>query len=114
MIGQADVADHSLFLGLQRGFIQAGAVAGLGAEGGVVELVQVDVLSAQVPEGGVQVLPEILCVLGGGLGSNIDLAADALEGLAQLHLAVGVGAGGVEEADAGLVGLAGQMHRVFL
>ncbi len=79
-----------------------------------MELIQVDVIGAQVPEGGVQVLPEILCVLGGGLGSNIDLAADALEGLAQLHLAVGVGAGGVEEADAGLVGLAGQMHRVFL
>ena len=73
MVGDTDVSDHPLFPGLQRCFVQAGAVTGLGAEGWVVELVDVHIVGAQIVQGGVQVLPELLRVLGGGLGGDITL-----------------------------------------
>ena len=114
VVGDADVSDHPLSLGLQCGFVQAGAVTGLGAEGRVVELVDVHIVGAQIVQGGMQVLPELLRVLGGGLGGDVDLGADAVKGFAQLHLAVGVGAGGIKEADARLVSLAGQKDRILL
>ena len=79
-----------------------------------MELVDVHIVGAQIVQGGVQVLPELLRVLGGGLGGDVDLGANAVKGFAQLHLAVGVSAGGIKEADARLVSLAGQKDRVFL
>ena len=114
MVGDADVPHHAICLGLQHGLVQAGAVAGLGAEGRIVELIQINVIRPQVVQGGVQILPEFLRVLGGGLGGDVDLASDAVEGLSQLHLAVGVSPGGVEEADARPISLPGQMHRILL
>ena len=114
MVGDADVPHHTLRFCFQYGLVQAGAVAGLGAEGRIVELVQIDVVRPQIVQRGVQVLPELLRVLGGGLGSDVDLRADAVEGLPQLHLAVGIGPGSVEEADASPIRLPGQMHRIFL
>ena len=91
MVGDTDVADHPFFLGLQRRLVQAGAVAGLGAERRVVELVQVHIVRPQVGQGGVQVFPEVFRILCRRLGGNVHLAADAVERLAQLDLAVGVG-----------------------
>ena len=79
-----------------------------------MELVKVDVVGAQVGKRSVQVFPEVLSVLRRRLGGDVHLRADAVKGFAQLHLAVGVGAGGVEKADACLVGLAGQIDGVLL
>ena len=56
VIGDGDMADLALGLGLQGGIIQAILAAGLGAEGGVMELVNVNVVGAQVPQAGFQVL----------------------------------------------------------
>ena len=114
MVGEADVPHHALCLGLQHGLVQPGAVTGLGAEGRIVELVQIDVVRPQVVQRGVQVLPELLRVLRRRLGGDVDLRADAVEGLPQLHLAVGIGPGGVEEADARPVSFPGQMHCILL
>ena len=114
VVGDADVPDQTLGLRFQRGIVQAGGVSGPGAEGRVVELVDVNVVGAQVFQGGMQILPEILCGFRRRLGGDVDIAADAVERLAQLDLAVGVGAGGIKEADARLVSLAGQMDGVLL
>lgn len=56
VIGDGDMANLALGLGLQGGIIQAILAAGLGAEGGVMELVNVNVVGAQVPQAGFQVL----------------------------------------------------------
>ncbi len=56
VIGDGDMPDLALGLGLQGGIIQAILAAGLGAEGGVMELVNVNVVGAQVPQAGFQVL----------------------------------------------------------
>ena len=61
-----------------------------------------------------QILPEVLCVLRCRFGGDIHFRADAVKGFAQLHLAVGVGAGGIKKADACLVSLAGQIDGIFL
>ena len=114
MVRDADVPDHALGFGLLHGLVQAAAVTGLRAEGRVVELIQVDVIGAQVGQGGVQVLPEVLCILRRRLGGDVHLRADAVKGLAQLDLAVGVGAGSIKKADARPVGLAGQIDRILL
>lgn len=114
VVGDADVPDQALGLRFQCGIVQAGGVSWPGAEGRVVELVDVNVVGAQVFQGGMQVLPESLCGFRRRLGGNVDIAADAVERLAQLDLAVGVGAGGIKEADARLVSLAGQMDGVLL
>ena len=79
-----------------------------------MELVQIDVVRPQIVQGGVQVLPELLRVLRRRLGGKVHLAPDAVEGLSQLHLAVCIGPGGVEEADAHPISFPGQMHRIFL
>ena len=114
MVRDADVPDHALGFGLLHGLVQAAAVTGLRAEGRVVELIQVDVIGAQIGQGSVQVLPEVLCILRRRLGGDVHLRADAVKGLAQLDLAVGVGAGGIKKADACLVSLAGQIDGIFL
>ena len=61
-----------------------------------------------------QILPKVLCVLRCRFGGDIHFRADAVKGFAQLHLAVGVGAGGIKEADTRLVSLAGQKDCVLL
>ena len=114
MVRDADVPDHALGFGLLHGLVQAAAVTGLRAEGRVVELIQVDVIGAQVGQGSVQVLPEVLCILRRRLGGDVHLRADAVKRLAQLDLAVGVGAGSIKKADARPVGLAGQIDRILL
>ena len=108
MVGDADKADFPLLFGLLHGLVQAGAVPGLGAEGRVVELVDVHIVGPQQPQAGLQVLPEALHRGGRRLGGDEDLVPHIVEGQAHLLLAVGVGAGGVEKGDAPLVGLAQQ------
>ena len=113
VVGDADVADLPLGLGLLHGLIQAGAVPGLGAEGGVVELVEVDVVGFQKAQAGLQVLPEALCGGGGGLSGDEDFLPHVGEGEAHFLLAVAIGAGGVEEIHSRVVGLAQELSGVL-
>ena len=112
VVGDADVADLALGFGLEHGFVQTGAVAGLGAEGRVVELIDVDV--AQVGQADLQIGPELLCCCGGGFGGDKDLLTHLPEGQTHLVLGVGVAPGGVEEPDAAVIGLAQQHDRVII
>ena len=114
MVGDADVADLALCLGLQSRLVQACAVTGLGAEGGVVELVDVDVVGLQHLQTVVQMLPEGLRIFGAGLGSDVDVVPHVVEGQADLLLTVGVHIGGVEEGKARLIGPAQEPSGVFL
>ena len=70
--------------------------AGAGDKGGVVELIDVDIVCIQVSQAGLQVLPQLPARLGVGLGGDYHLVPYACEGIAQLLLAVGVGPGGVK------------------
>ena len=112
VVGQADVPNFSGLFGLQHTFIQTRTVPGLGAEGRVVELVEVDV--SQVGEAGLQILPEHLHTLGFALGGNIDLLPHGAEGSRELCLAVRVHPGRVKKADSTLIGLSQQCHRRLL
>ena len=96
VVGDADVADLALGLGLQSGIVEAVLPAGAGDKGGIVELIDVDIVCIQVSQAGLQVLPQLPARLGVGLGGNYHLVPYAREGIAQLLLAVGVGPGGVK------------------
>ena len=50
VVSDADMPDHALGFGLLHSLIEAGAVAWLRAECGIVELVQVNVIGAQIGE----------------------------------------------------------------
>ena len=105
VVGDADVAHFALLLRLQHGFVEAGAVAGLGAEGGVVELVEVDVVGAQQAQACLEVAPKGVGRGGTGFGADDDAVAAVGEGGAELLLAVGVEPGGVEVVHAVVEGL---------
>ena len=113
VVGDADVADLALGLGLQHGLVEPCAVAGPGAEVRVVELIEVHVLRPQEAQGGLQVLPERLDGEPGGLGGDEELVPHPGKGRAQLLLAVGVGPGGVKEPDAALAGPAEEPDRLL-
>ena len=82
------MANLALRLCFQRGFVNAIAVTGFGAEGGIVELENIDVVCLQALEGLVQICPEILRVLGGRLGGNLHLIPDLGKHSAKLYFAV--------------------------
>ena len=71
-----------------------------------MELVHVDVVSLEQAQAGLQILPEALHSGGRGLGGDDDVPPHAGKGQAHFLLAVGVGTGGVEIGDAGVVGFA--------
>ena len=96
MVGDADVANLALGLGLQGGVVQAVLPAGLGAEGGVVELIDVDIVGVQKAQAGLQMLPHTLGGLSAGLGGNHYFFPHTGEGVSHLLLTVGVGPGGVK------------------
>ena len=112
VVGDADMAHFALFAGLEHGLVEAGAVAGLGTEGGVVELVEVDIVGAEEAEAGVEVAPEAVGGGGAGLGADDDAVAAVGEGGAELLLAVGVEAGGVEIVHAVVEGFMEQVDGV--
>ena len=114
VVGDADVADFPLGLGFQGGVVKTVLPAGPGDEGGVVELIEVDKIGAQLPQAGFQVLPQLSAGLGVGLGGDDHLVPDAGEGEAHLLLAVGVGPGGVEVVDPAVHRFAQQAGRFLL
>ncbi len=109
VIGNADVADHALGLGFHHGFIQAGVISRLGAEGGIVELVNVNIVGLQGFQAGVEILPEILCLQGGGFGGDHNIFPHVVEGITDFGFAVRIGTGSIKVIDAMVVGFAEQL-----
>ena len=113
VVRDAYVVHLALPLGLEHGLVEAAAVVGLGAEVGVVELVDIHVVGLQQPQGGVQVVPEAAHGGVAAFGADHHLVAPPLEGDAQLLLAVGVEARGVEIVHAAVEGAADEAHGVL-
>ena len=112
VVGDADMADFALLAGLEHGFVKAGAVAGQGTEGGVVELVEVDVVGAQQTETGFEVAPETVDSGGPGLGADDYVVTTVGKGCAEFFLTVGVEPGGVEVVEAVVEGFAEEVRAV--
>ena len=112
VVGKADEADFPLGFGFQHGLIESCAVSGLGAEGGVMELVDVDIVGFQKAQAGFQILPEAFHSSGGGLGGDYDFVPDIGQGQAHFFFAVTVRTGGVEEGDARIIGFAQELPRI--
>ena len=96
VVGDGNVADFPLLFGLQGGVVQAVLPAGLGTEGGIVELIDVDIVGVQKTQAGLQMLPHSLGGLRAGLGGDDHLVPHTGEGIAHLLLTVGVGPCGVK------------------
>ena len=107
----AYMADLSLRLCLEHALVHAGPVAFFPALSHLVELVDVDIVGAQVSEGCIQILPESLRRFCSGLGGDKDpVPGNFLQGFAQLFFAVGIGSCGIKVADAALKGSAQELY----
>ena len=102
------MADLALALELLHRLVHARAVAGAVCLVGAMELVDVHVVGLEQAQRGLQVRREARGVLCARLGGDGHAVAHALEGDAHLLLGVGIGARGVEEGHAALVGAAQQ------
>ena len=114
MVRDGNVADLPLLFCLKRRVVQTVLAARLRTEGRIVELVNVDVVGLECAQAGLKVAPEALGGLRAGLGRQHDPVAHPGKGRADLLLAVGIRAGGVEEIDAAVAGLVQQLHRLRL
>ena len=114
VVGDADMQHFALTHSLFHCLVESAAVAGFGAEREVVELVEVDMVSAQQAQAGFEVFAETLGGCGTCFGANYHLVAAAFEGDAELLLAVGVEAGGVEVVHAAVEGAADEPDGVGL
>ena len=114
VVGDADMADLTLALCLQRRVVEAALIPGPGTEGRVVELIDIHIVRPQVFEGGLQIPPKALRVLGVRLGGDDDLVPDPVQRLAQLYLAVRVPAGRVVKIDPRVIGHAHEADRLRL
>ena len=102
--GEADVPDGSGGLGVSQGF-QRPAGGGDGfqvLQGRVVELVEVDVVRAEIAQAGFHVLLHGLLRQPTALGGQDKLVPDALQAVADVFLADGIAPGGIDVVDARL------------
>lgn len=100
MVRDGNVADLPLLFCLKRRVVQTVLAARLRTEGRIVELVNVDVVGLECAQAGLKVAPEALGGLRAGLGLPARSGRATGKGRADLLLAVGIRAGGVEEIDA--------------
>lgn len=96
VVSDADMTYFALLLGLEHGLVEASAVAGFGAEGGIVELVEVNVVGAEEAEAGFEMLPEVFDASGTSLGADNHFVAPVGESGAEFLLAVRIESGSVE------------------
>ena len=68
-----------------------------------MELVHVHMIRFKERQAGLQVLPEFLCVLGCGLGGDVDVVPDITHGIADLLLTVRVSPGCIKQRDAAVI-----------
>ena len=114
VVRDRNVANFALLFRLERRVVQAVFSSRLRAEGGIVELIDVDVVGFQRAETGLQILPEALRRLRAGLRRQHDLVAHRRERRADLLLAVGIRARRVEKVDATVIRLVQQVDRILL
>ena len=111
MGGQTDVADLPGSTGFQQGFQCAAGGDDLLQlfHAGVVYLIQVNVVGAQIVQADVDVLGHGLLGAGHALGCQDKILPDALQGLTQVAFADGITPGGVDVVDPGLTKLEHQL-----
>ena len=114
MVGDADVADVALLLGLQCGGKGPVRVMDIRQHRRIVELEQVDVIRPQAAEALLNVGLDRLFVSSAALGGNHHVLPHVVEGLSQFFLAVSVHIRGVEIVDSRLTGPADQLHCIRL
>ena len=114
VVGNGDKADLTFLLGLQGGVVQSVLPAGLGAEGGIVELIDVDMVCLQVAQTGLQMGGQLFPGLGVGLGGQVDPVPNIVQSIADFLLAVGIAAGGVKIVHAAVHRPAQQGGSFFL
>ena len=113
VVRDRNVANFALLFRLERRVVQAVFSTRLRAEGGIVELIDVDVVGFQRAETGLQILPEALRRLRAGLRRQHDLVAHRRERRADLLLAVRIRARRVVKIDAAVIRLVQQIHGVL-
>ena len=114
VVRDGDVADLALFFRFERRVVKAVLPARLRAEGRIVELIEIDIIGLERAQARLKILPEVLRRLRAGLCRQHDFVAHRRERRADLPLAVGIGARRVKKADAAVVCLVQQLHRVLL
>ena len=77
--------------------VKSGSVARLRAEGWIVELIDVNVIRAQIVQGNAKLLPEFIRIGSRRLRRNIDFFPHALKRFAKLLLAVRVEPRGIKK-----------------
>ena len=113
LIGNADKADFPLFFRLCHALVQAGSVPGFGAEIGIVELKDVEIIRLQQGKACLQILPEALRRFAGGFAGQDNLAAHILQGVPHLFLTVRIDAGRIKKADTVPIRFAQQESRLL-
>ena len=114
MVGNANVADVSLFLHLQRRSKSPVRVADVRELRRIVELEEIDVVCPQAAEALLHVGQSRLPIRSGALGGDHHISPHVMESLSQFFLTVGVHIGGVEIVDTALIGSANQFHSAGL
>ena len=102
MGSDADVADLTGLTGCHQG-LQCAAGGGDGVQigkGGVMNLIQFNIIGTEVAQAHVNVLGHALSGAGHGLGGQDELLPDALQSVAQIFLTDGVATGGIDVVDA--------------
>ncbi len=108
VVGDSNVPDFALSFRLQSRVVKAVLSAWLWTERRVMELVYVDVIGAQQPQAGLQMLVQFcpgFCV---GLGGDNDPIPHPLKGIPHFFFAVGVGPGCIKVGHASIYRLAQQ------
>lgn len=106
VVGDADMVDHPFGFGFEHGFVKSCAVAGFGAERGIMELIDVDVVGLQKAEAGVKLFPESFDGGGHRFGGDDDVFADIVKGVTEFFFTIAVRTGGVEVIDTVIVSFA--------
>jgi hypothetical protein len=115
--GDAYVANQAFIFGLAQGLQRSSpgddrVVVGMGCH--AVALVYVDVVSPEFLKAGLDVGPHLVRRGGVRLGGEDRAAIGLLQGQADPALAGGVAAGGIDEIDPSLEGMADSLHRFCL
>ena len=103
--GQADMADLAGCLSFLQCF-QCAARCHDGINillGGVVNLIQVDIIGAQIVQADLHILFHASLVTGHGFGGQDEVTTDTFQGISQVFLTDSVATGGVDKIDTGIL-----------
>ena len=114
VVRDRNVANFALLFRLERRVVQAVFSTRLRAEGGIVELIEIDIIGLERAQARFEILPEFLRRLRAGLCRQHDFVAHRRERRADLLLAVGIRACRIKKVDTAVIRLVQQLHRVLL